>query len=254
MARRNWTRNELILAFNLYCKLPFGKMHQHNPQVIKLAKLIGRSHGAVAWKLVNFARLDPSLQQRGVSGATHGSKGDIKIWNEFSEDWDRLAYESERLLAEFRQTPIEFVPEIDTFDLPAGIDQQRIVKARVNQNFFRKAVLASYDSRCCITGLPIETLLVASHIIPWSQNHKHRTDPRNGLCLNAIHDRAFDRGLLTITPNYKIKLSEELTRLESDASIQQLFLGYNDKMIQLPRKFIPNKEFLAYHNDNIFLT
>ena len=56
-----WTREELILAINLYCKLPFGKLHQNNPEIKHLAQLIGRSNGSLAYKLVNFASLDPSL-------------------------------------------------------------------------------------------------------------------------------------------------------------------------------------------------
>ncbi|MGB1252926.1 MAG: HNH endonuclease [Candidatus Promineifilaceae bacterium] len=253
MANRNWTRNELILAFNLYCKLPFGKMHNRNPQVIALANLIKRSHSAVSWKLVNFARLDPSLQKRGIRGATHGSKGEIEIWNEFSEDWERLAYESESLIAEFQDASVEVVAGIDTLDLPVGEDRYRLVKTRVNQSFFRKAVLASYDSKCCITELPLQSLLVASHIIPWAQNASHRTDPSNGLCLNAIHDKAFDRGLLTITTDYQIKLSTELVKLENEPSIEQFFSKYENQTIRLPRKFIPNPVFLAYHNEHIFL-
>lgn len=253
MARRNWNRDELILAFNLYCKLPFGRMHSRNPQVIKLAKLIGRSAGAVAWKLVNFARLDPSLQERGVQGATHGSKKDVEIWDEFSNDWERLAFESEKLVAKYQSTSIESATGIEVSDLPDGKERLVVVKARVNQGFFRRAVLAAYNSRCCITGLPITSLLVASHIIPWSQARQHRTDPRNGLCLNAIHDKAFDRGLLTITPDFEIKVSAEIHQLESEPSVKHMLLHYNSHMITLPKKFRPNPVFLQYHNEQIFL-
>jgi putative restriction endonuclease len=42
MPRRDWTREDLIVAFNLYCKIPFGQIHIRNPQVIELAKAIGR--------------------------------------------------------------------------------------------------------------------------------------------------------------------------------------------------------------------
>ena len=66
--RRNWSREEHILAFDLYCKIPFGKIHMHNPQVIELVGLNGRSVGSVSYKLANFARLDPSLKQHGVHG------------------------------------------------------------------------------------------------------------------------------------------------------------------------------------------
>src|SRR5574337_228422 len=66
MPRHNWTREELILAFNLYCKIPFGKIHYRNPEIIDLAMVIGRTPSAVSWKLANFARLDPSLKSRRI--------------------------------------------------------------------------------------------------------------------------------------------------------------------------------------------
>ena len=57
--RNNWTREELILAFNLYCKLPYGQFNNRNSEVKILADLIVRTPGAVAYKLVNFVSLDP---------------------------------------------------------------------------------------------------------------------------------------------------------------------------------------------------
>lgn len=67
--QRLWTREELILAINLYCKIPFGKLHRNNPDIIKLAKLIDRTPNTVSYKLVNFASFDPSLEARGIKGA-----------------------------------------------------------------------------------------------------------------------------------------------------------------------------------------
>jgi putative restriction endonuclease len=70
--RRSWTRNELILAFNLYCQIPFGRIHIRNPEIIALAARLQRSPSAVSWKLANLARLDPTLAKRNIKGATHG--------------------------------------------------------------------------------------------------------------------------------------------------------------------------------------
>ena len=137
MVSTRWTREELILAFNLYCKIPFGKMHSRNPDVINLATLLERTPSAVSWKLANFARLDPSLKERNITGAAHGSKLDIEVWDEFNHDWDKLSFESERLLAEKGNKQIEEATEIDTSDLlKFGIERDAVVKVRVNQNFF----------------------------------------------------------------------------------------------------------------------
>jgi putative restriction endonuclease len=94
MKRRSWTRKELILTFNLYCKLPFGKLHSRNPDIIYLAEQIGRTANAVALKLVNFASLDPELKKRGIKGMSSCSKHDKLIFEEFSNNWDKLVLES----------------------------------------------------------------------------------------------------------------------------------------------------------------
>ncbi len=197
MPSNKWTREELILAFNLYCKIPFGTIHIHNPQIIALAKILGRTPSAVSWKLANLASLDPTLKKRNIAGASHGSKMDEVVWNEFNGDWDRLAFESEKLLAQKIGKPVDDISDIDSFDFSViGKEREAIVKIRVNQSFFRKAVLAAYNFQCCITGLGIPELLNASHIIPWSKDKANQVNPRNGLCLNAFHDREHLIGVL----------------------------------------------------------
>lgn len=253
MPSNKWTREELILAFNLYCKIPFGTIHIHNPQIIDLAKILGRTPSAVSWKLANLASLDPSLKKRNIAGASHGSKMDVEVWNEFNGAWDRLAYESEKLLAEKTGRQVEEVSEIEMFDLPKlGKERESIVKIRVNQSFFRKSVLAAYNYQCCITGLEIPELLNASHIIPWSKDEENRVNQRNGLCLNAIHDRAFDRGLLTITPDLTVKVSRSVKKGKASNAVQDFLLRYEGIEINKPTRFLPNQDFLKYHNKNIF--
>ncbi len=128
-----------------------------------------------------------------------------------------------------------------------------LVKIRVNQSFFRKAVLAAYEFKCCITGIGMIELLNASHIIPWSRDEANRVNRCNGLCLNAIHDRAFDRGLLTVTPNYRVKISNLIKRNDAVGAMQEFFLRYDGMEINLPRKFLPENVFLKYHNEFVFI-
>lgn len=141
-----WTRDELILAINLYCKLPFGRLHRANPEVIHLAELIGRTPSSIAYKLVNFASLDPSLQARGIKGASNASKLDKVIWNEFYNNWAELPFESEKLLSKFENKSIEELNDIDIKNLPKGKTREQLVKIRVNQSFFRSSILASYNN------------------------------------------------------------------------------------------------------------
>ena len=123
---KDWTRDEHIMAFNLYCKIPFGRQHSRAPEVIALAKLLGRSPNSVALKLNNFSRLDPELQARGIKGMAHGAKGEIEVWREFDDDPESLAFESERLLARYTGKPLEQIADGFTFtasfDLTACYD------------------------------------------------------------------------------------------------------------------------------------
>ena len=209
--QRLWTREELLLTINLYCKLPFGKLHRSNPEVVHLAGLINRTPNSVAFKLVNFASFDPSLKARGIKGAENASKLDLEIWNEFFNNWDALPFESEKLLAKYQNTTVELTNKIDTSEIVReGKERNQIVKVRVNQQFFRATILAPYNNTCCITGLRNSDLLIAGHIKPWGLDEKNRLNPRNGIAINALHDKAFESGLITILPNYKIKISSIL--------------------------------------------
>ena len=253
MTRKNWDRQELILAINLYFKTEFGKIHNRNPEIIKLAKYLNRSPSSVGWKLVNFASFDPSLKKRGIKGATHTSKLDKKVWDEFYNNLDVLSFESEKLFAELKQSTVEKLNNLSEIDLlKEGKTREQIVKIRVNQSFFRKTVLASYNNTCCITGIKQSELLIAGHIKPWGIDKENRLNPRNGIAINALHDKAFETGLITITPDYKIKVSSVLKKQEKVKFIQENFCVYENKSIILPTKFLPDKKFLQYHNERRF--
>ena len=252
MERINWTREQTIIAFNVYCKIPFKDSSSKHPEIIRYAKIIGRSPSALNMKIGNFGRLDPQLSKRGITGLSHGSKLEEDVWDEFHGNWDGLIYESEALLAKFQNEKIENIFDINLSDLPQGKERESIVKSRVNQKFFRTVILSSYDQRCCITGLPLSDLLIASHIIPWHKNKEERLNPRNGLSLNALHDRAFDRGLITISTDYKVVISNYIKEFEMNSAMQNYFIKFHNKGIYMPDKFPPKKAFLEYHNDTIF--
>lgn len=249
--RNNWTREQLIITFNLYCKIPFSKSVKTNPEVIKVANLIGRTPSAVAFKLGNFGSFDSELKKRGIGGLPNTSRLDKEIWDEFNSDWDELAFQSEILIANLEQKPIEKTFDFDISKLPVGRDKERLVKTRVNQDFFRSSILGLYEFKCCITGLNIPELLVASHIKPWKDDFENRTNPQNGLCLNVLHDKAFDKGYITITTEYKVKTSKYLDDFNSKAN-EELFIKYENFSIDLPEKFLPKKEFLEYHYEEVF--
>jgi DNA-cytosine methyltransferase len=248
-----WTKEQLKLAFHLYCQLPFGKLHKGNPEIIHLAKLIGRTPDAVAMKLVNFASLDPAITSTGRSGLKGASKLDRKIWAEFHADWEGLAVECEM----FRRgiDPAPLADESDELLLPEdfiGETRKVVTEQRIKQNFFRRAVLSSYGGRCCMSGVSEPRLLIASHIVPWSKDKQNRLNPSNGLCLSAIHDRAFDKGLITLSDDLKIIVSDELKRCE-DAFVQGVLLPLEGAAIVLPERFVPDRAFVSRHRNEEFI-
>ena len=239
---------------NLYCKLTFGRMNNHSPEVIALANLIGRTPSSIAMKLANLASFDPSLKARGISGQTNASKLDREIWNEFYQNWDTLPFQSEKLRATIENTTVEKLNGIREEELPKeGKTREQIVKSRVNQSFFRAAVLASYNNTCCVTGMRIKELLIAGHIRPWGLDEKNRLNPRNGLAMNPLHDRAFELGLITITPELIVKVSTVITKNAVEA-VADLMIRYEGSPIHRPTRFLPDPVFLSYHNAERFLT
>jgi putative restriction endonuclease len=245
----NWTREEHILAFNLYNQIPFGTIHIHNPKIQRLAKLLGRSVGSVSYKLANFSRLDPALQARGIRGAIHGAKGEEEIWREFAEDGESLAFESQRLMAQLLGETVSEYAEVETRDLPkAGLEREAIVRLRVNQSFFRRRVLSAYNHRCCITGLAVPALLTASHIIPWATDTENRLNPRNGLCLNTLHDRAFDRGLLWVDDDFSVRFSAKLRNGSmGELGDAEWFCAFEGQSLRFPNQFRPDPALLRLH-------
>ena len=245
----NWTREELILAFNLYLKLPFGKLDKGTKEVKELARILGRRNAnAVAMRLNNYAHVDPYHQQRGIIGLANGRKQVQPIWDEFVANQESLVFESERILADYKHETIEEAfPEL-AFDLTnlQGEVKMRFVKTRVNQSVFRQMILKTYSNQCAISGINIPELLVAGHIVPWAENEQERLNPENGLCLSNLYDRAYEKGLICIDLNYKVLLSRRL-KLEAPKEFYQSFFGrFENQPIQLPKSYHPKKEFLAY--------
>jgi putative restriction endonuclease len=254
MPKNIWTREELILAFNLYLKLPFGKMHKHNPEIIDLANLIGRTPSSVGMRLGNFASVDPYHQERGVGGLKGGMNQVKPIWDEFFNNQEELVFQSEQILAEKQKTTIEqkFRKElIDITDLK-GDTKIRAVKTRVNQSVFRQMVMVNYSGKCAITGIDIPELLFASHIIPWSQNEKERLNPENGICFSALYDKAFDKGLIGIDTDNRVVLSNRLKDYSTKEYFKQHFKSIEGQKLTTPSKYHPKHEFLVFHLDTIF--
>lgn len=245
-----WTREESVLAFDLYCRIPFQKTKANNTEVKRLSALLGRTPASVARKLGNFGAFDPALQNKNISGLTHTSRLDKEIWDEFHADWNGLVWEANQLRARLeKEKPIE-----TPHRAPIGPSETvRLTRQRVHQSFFRNAILSSYEGTCCVTGVALPECLIASHIVPWSINEDLRTDPTNGLCLSATFDRLFDAGLMTVSSDLAVRFSSRLLK-SNQTPVQELLCIYHNRPIKRPHRFLPSETHLKWHHEHCFIT
>ena len=250
----NWTRDELILTLSVYFQLPFGRLNRVTPEVKELARIIGRSDNSAALRLVNFAACDPYIINSGRSGMIGGLAMCKPIWDEFADDQERLFSEAQTIKANLLHQSVEESLDITTQDLE-GKEKSAVIKQRINQSVFRSMILANYEEKCAITGINIPDLLVAGHIIPWSASTpQQKLNPENGICLSALYDKAYDKGLITISPDdYTIILSSALREYETQDYFDKHFGIIRGRIISMPIEHKPNRDFLAYHRDKVFL-
>lgn len=238
-----WTREDMIVAYALYCITPMNKMTLKNKIIHQVAETFNHSVSSLIMCMKNFIALDPNSDKKGLSNF---GKHHMKIFEEFRTDFGTLSSEAEKItgLALFDADPINGASK-----LSASTNKNQTNRER---HFFRASVLATYDNRCCISGLTEPALLVASHIKPFTKcrDKSERTSPTNGLCLNVLYDRAFDQGLMTVTPDYKIHIASK--SLLRDEFSNRWFYNLEGQTINLPPRFLPDKKFLEYHNDTIY--
>jgi len=244
-----WSWDELILAFELYCRIPFKQTKTSHPEVRAVAQRLERSPAAIARKLGNFGAFDPELKKRNISGLVHGSRLDREVWDEFHEDWPRLVTAAHRLRSrlgeEVSAPPEQIAP-------PTGPSERLgSRRMRLHQWFFRQAVLSSYDGRCCVTGVDVPEVLIAAHIVPWSVDEQVRADPTNGLCLSATYDRLFDSGLMAINENLTIEFSRTILKSKREA-VRAMVAPYHRERIRGPSRFLPNPRCLQWHREHVF--
>jgi putative restriction endonuclease len=256
---RKWNRDELLVALNLYRKLSFGQLHARNPVIIELAAKLDRSANSVAMKLCNFASLDPLLRARGVRGLEGASALDRTVWADFMSAPVEVAAQSEEALRHLFGAKDSEEVEVEKsrgiwLRPPVGPTEQLVtVKARRSQQFFRQMILNSFDSRCCVSRLPVRELLVASHIVPWSDFPNERLNPQNGLCLSRLHDGAFDAGLIAFDDDRKLVMSKRLKKFLPQTTVQQNFEAFAGIAFALPEDAPePRADFLRYHREQVF--
>ncbi|WP_216695545.1 HNH endonuclease [Dietzia psychralcaliphila] len=111
------------------------------------------------------------------------------------------------------------------------------------QAAFAKIVKGNYEWECAVTGIATPEFLVASHIVPWSEDTKIRLDPSNGICLSTFIDRAFDAGFLTITPERRTAVRWD--KVQNDPILRTEFAKIDDVVLAQPLSSPPDPTKLA---------
>jgi putative restriction endonuclease len=164
----------------------------------------------------------------------NASTQDKAIWQELQGNWDAVALEAAaeyEKLATSHGLPsnVDVIDELpETLDIAEGKTRMATVEVRVNQARFRKAILASYN-------------------VPWSQDKQNRLNPHNGLCLSALHDKAYDQGLITVMPDYTVRVSQALKKTSDHPFTNAALLDFHKRPIHLPERFRPDPRFLKTH-------
>ena len=276
MAHTAWNREQTLMALGLYLLPPVGKRNwdDPDPQIKVIAEAIGRSGNAVCLKIANLKNCDPNRTGKGFS---NGSAMDREVMAEYLAAPSETLAEAMGLLAQngivlceregvpslqaggrpLRAGPavtFEYDGQLKGSVAPVGAERDARVRARVNQDYFRRNLLANYRGACCLTRIDTTALLVASHIKPWGKSAPaERTVSSNGILLNALHDKAFDKGLITLDDQYRVRVSSRLRHSESN---DRWLFAYEGRRIDLPhdptKATWPSLEFIRYHNDCIF--
>jgi putative restriction endonuclease len=260
-AGKRWTRDELLVALNLYHKLRFGQLHARQPVIIALSKKLGRGANSVAMKLCNFASLDPALKLRGIKGLAGASSLDRAVWNDFHAHLNDVAPASEDALRKLfnvdESSELEVSPKeglrVHRRQSLGPTEVTVPAKVRRGQDFFREAVINNSGGCCSVTRLAIRDLLVASHILPWRSHSEYRLDVRNGICLSRLHDAAFDRGLISFDETFRLLLSPRLKAELSQRAVAENFGAYAGEPLYFPDDAVlPDAAFLSKHLATIF--
>lgn len=160
----------------------------------------------------------------------------------FHFDETRLRTEQDDQAAEAGETDPRLIAEYER-RLEAGTyaveDKEVTARTRGSaQRVFAQDVKSNYGWKCAVTGIATRAFLVASHIVPWSEDSMIRLDPSNGICLSTFVDRAFDAGFLEITPERRTKVRWQ--NVDDDAALRTALEGIDGVQLAKPAAAPPD--------------
>lgn len=178
----------------------------------------------------------PSKRSERINGM-----GEANVWYGNEEINNKVI----NYINNFEKQHNEEINAIMNFKRIEGKEKEVIIKARVNQSFFRKLMLKKFEGKCCLCNMGNKDLLIASHIKPWNKSDSNeKLNEFNGLLLCPNHDSVFDKGLISFEDNGNILISNNLKELD------KILLNVNNSMkINIT---VDNIDFIRYHRNYIF--
>ena len=121
---------------------------------------------------------------------------------------------------------------------PNKTERKELVTLRVGQGFYRQELIKKFDNKCAVTGINLEEILIASHIIPWRHsNDEERLDIENGILLSPLYDSLFDKNLISFQDNGDIIISK---KIQDTKLISLIDINANIKITEGMKKYLIN--------------
>ena len=123
------------------------------------------------------------------------------------------------------------------------------VRPRLGQGLFSLAVRDAYRGACAVTGEHSGPVLEAAHIVPYARGGEHRVN--NGLLLRSDLHRLYDRGYVTVTPDFEFRVGDSL---REDFNNGRSYYAMGGSQIVLPGEVAlqPDRERLDWHYQQVF--
>lgn len=135
------------------------------------------------------------------------------------------------------------------------VNQSRgIATLRSGQDAIRKHTLKNYSNQCAMCDIDDPEILIASHIVPWSEEKATRGWLENVICLCVLHDALFEQGKITVNSDYTIEFSDQFRRRCYDKSNIYSVITQNTKTrLRMPQNTVPSKKLLMRHKSRLSL-
>jgi putative restriction endonuclease len=157
------------------------------------------------------------------------------LWNQVRERLDRA----------------HVILEEQTAEEPARYGNPVLINPRIGQDIFRVLVTDAYSRRCAISGEKTLPVLQAAHIKPYAESGPHKIE--NGLLLRADMHILFDKGYLTITPDFHTEVSKRIETNFHNGKEYYKFHGKRLEVLPVQQKERPSLDFLRWHNEHRFI-